>query len=247
VLRVNSPGGSAFASDVVARAVARLRAAGKPVVVSMGDVAASGGYYIAAPADAIFAEPSTTTGSIGIFSYKLDVAGLMRSLSLHTEVYRRGPHADAASPYRPWTAEERAAAAQKIRHLYNLFLGTVGAGRRRAGVDAARADELGRGHVYTAAQAQRLGLVDELGGATAAIDRAAVLGRIPLEPDESPELLVLPRPKTSLLKLVTGLEANTEAPTLSPALRAALRMLGPYLFAPAAAEQARLPFDLDPN
>ena len=245
VLRVNSPGGSAFASDVVARAVSRLRAAGKPVVASMGDVAASGGYYISAPADAIFAEPSTTTGSIGIFGYKLDIAGLMRGLFLHTEVYRRGPHADAASPYRPWTADERVIAQKKIRHLYELFLGTVAAGRRRSGIDGPRADELGRGHVYTAAQAQTLGLVDALGGATAAVDRAAALGRIPLEADEAPELLVLPRPTTSLLKLVTGAEATADPETLAPALRSAVRPLAPYLFGPGEGVEARLPFDLN--
>ena len=121
-----------------------------------------------------------------------------------------------------------------------------GGGRRRAGVDAARADQLGRGHVYTAAQARPLGLVDELGGATAAIDRAVILGRVPLEPDETPELLVLPRPKTSLLKLVTGLEASAPS-TLAPPLRSTLRLLGPYLFSPPAPEQARLPFDLEMN
>jgi protease-4 len=255
VLRVNSPGGSAFASDVVARAVIRLRAAGKPVVASMGDVAASGGYYISAPADAIFAEPSTTTGSIGIFGYKLDVAGLMSSLSLRTEVYRRGPHADAASPFRPWTPDERSSAERKIRHLYGAFLETVAAGRKRTGLDVARVDELGRGHVYTAAQARTLHLVDELGGVTAAIDQAVSLGHIPIDMDESPDLLILPRPATSLLKLATGLAqidtvatagaAAPETPALSPQLRTAGRLLAPYLFGPGEGVEARLPYDLE--
>jgi protease IV len=252
VLRVNSPGGSAFASDVVARAVVRLRAAGKPVVASMGDVGASGGYYISAPTDAIFAEPSTTTGSIGIFGYKLDVAGLMTSLSLHTEVYRRGPHADAASPYRPWTPDERASAERKIRHLYGAFLQTVAAGRKREGLNVARVDELGRGHVYTAAQARPLGLVDELGGVTAAIDRAVTLGQISIDHDEAPELLVLPRPVTSLLNLATGLaqaetgtDVATEPTVASSPLRPAGRLLGPYLLGPGEGIEARLPYDLE--
>lgn len=247
VLRVNSPGGSAFASDVIARAVARVRAAGKPVVVSMGDVAASGGYYIAAPSDAIFAEPSTTTGSIGIFGYKLDVSGLLAKLSLSTEVTTRGPHADAMLPFRPWTPQEREAAQQKIRHLYQMFLSTVATGRQRSGLTVDRVDQLGRGHVYTGAQAKALGLVDELGGVTAAIDRAVALSDIPLRPGEAPELLVLPRPHASLLKRLAGFAqvSDEEPPKLAAPLRPLIRLLGPYLFGPGEGIEARLPFELE--
>ena len=246
VLRVNSPGGSAFASDVIARAVARVRAAGKPVVVSMGDVAASGGYYIAAPSDVIFAEPSTTTGSIGIFGYKLDVSGLLAKLSLSTEVTTRGPHADAMLPFRPWTPEERAAAQQKIRHLYEMFLSTVATGRQRSGLTVDRVDQLGRGHVYTGAQAKALGLVDELGGVTAAIDRAVALSDIPLRPGEAPDLLILPRPSGSLLKrLASFAQVSDDPPRISASLRPLLRLIGPYLFGPGEGIEARLPFELD--
>ena len=249
VLRVNSPGGSAFASDVIARAVARVRAAGKPVVVSMGDVAASGGYYIAAPSDAIFAEPSTTTGSIGIFGYKLDVSALMAKLSLSTEVTTRGAHADAMLPFRPWTPEERQAAQQKIRHLYEMFLSTVASGRRRSGLTVDRVDELGRGHVYTGAQAKALGLVDELGGVTAAIDRAVALSDIPLRPGEAPDLLVLPRPSGSLLKRIASFaqvgEAGEETPRIAASLRPLIRLIGPYLFGPGEGIEARLPFEIE--
>ena len=259
VLRVNSPGGSAFSSDVVARAVARLRAQGKPVVVSMGDVAASGGYYIAAPANTIFAEPSTTTGSIGIFGYKIDVAGLMAALSLKTEVYRRGPHADALSPFRPWTPDERAQAEKKLRHLYDMFLATVAEGRKGKGLTPARVDELGRGHVYTGAQAKALGLVDELGGLTAAIDRASSLTGLAQVGPEGPELLLLPRPSTSILQKMAGLsealgidggEAAPEqaVPTaFGRPFRPALRLVAPYLFGAGEGVEARLPFDLDIN
>ncbi len=246
VLRVNSPGGSAFASDVIARAVARVRAAGKPVIVSMGDVAASGGYYIAAPSDAIFAEPSTTTGSIGIFGYKLDVSGLLAKLSLSTEVTTRGPHADALLPFRPWTPEERQAAQEKIRHLYEMFLSTVATGRQRSGLTVARVDELGRGHIYTGAQAKALGLVDEMGGVAAAIDRAVALSGIPLAAGEVPELLVLPRPGASLLKrLANFAEVSDSPPPITASLRPLIRLLGPYLFGPGEGIEARLPFEIE--
>jgi len=246
VLRVNSPGGSAFASDVIARAVARVRAAGKPVVVSMGDVAASGGYYIAAPSDAIFAEPSTTTGSIGIFGYKLDVSGLLAKLSLSTEVTTRGPHADAMLPFRPWTPDERQAAQQKIRHLYEMFLSVVATGRQRSGLTVERVDQLGRGHVYTGAQAKALGLVDELGGVTAAIDRAVALSDIPLRSGEAPELLVLPRPSGSLLKrLASFAHVADEPPPIAASLRPLIRLIGPYLFGPGEGVEARLPFEIE--
>jgi protease-4 len=259
VLRVNSPGGSAFASDVIARAVQKVRKAGKPVVVSMGDVAASGGYYIAAPADAIFAEPSTVSGSIGIFAYKVDVQKLLSTLGLAVETMRRGQHADYLSPYRPWTDEERQLTADKIRHFYDLFVATVVDGRRphAQGLTPARVDELGRGHVWTGAQAQRLGLVDQLGGVGAAIDLAARLGHVPLGHDQQPELVLLPPAIASPLQRLAGLAQVEGAdgdgqgrPTLDAALAklggaSALRLLAPFLFSNASNIQARLPYDLE--
>jgi len=258
VLRVNSPGGSAYSSDVVARAVSRVRAQGKPVVVSMGDVAASGGYYIAAPADVIFADPSTTTGSIGIFGFKLDVTGLADALSVKTEVYRRGAHADALSPFRRWTAEERVQTEKKLRHLYDLFLDVVARGRHRNGLTVARVDELGRGRVFTGAQAKAVGLVDELGGIAAAIDRASQLAGLASRANdpEGPELLVLPRPNSSLLRQLAGVSESLGLvdpltgdemlpPTVGPALRPVLKLLAPYLFGPGEGVEARLPFEID--
>ena len=142
---MNSPGGSAFGSDVVAREIKSLRAAGKPIVVSMGDLAASGGYYISAPADVIYAEPSTLSGSIGVFGYKVDAQKLLGTLGINVETYRRGAHADFLSPYRPWTPEEHALAEQQIRHLYQLFVATVAEGRA-AGASPRRAStSWGRG------------------------------------------------------------------------------------------------------
>ena len=207
VLRVNSPGGSAFSSDAVARAITRLRAAGKPVVTSMGDVAASGGYYIAAPTDEMFAQPSTTTGSIGVFAFKLDLARLLAMLSLNVEVLRRGPHADQQAPYRPWTPEEREIAERRMRHMYEMFVETVASGRQSRGLTAAKVDEVGRGHVWTGAQARMHGLVDGFGGVIAALDRAASLGRVPLRFDEEPDLVVLPRSSKTILQTLADLDA----------------------------------------
>ena len=252
VLRVNSPGGSAFASDVVARVVTKLRRAGKPVVVSMGDIAASGGYYIAAPADAIFAEPSTLSGSIGIFGYKVDVRKLMATLGIGVETNRRGAHADYHSIYRPWTDGEIKIAAEKIRYFYELFLGTVAEGRHARGLTRARVDEIGRGHVWTGAEAQGLGLVDEMGGVSAAIDLAARLGRVPLERSGLPALAVLPRPQGGLLARLTGLEEDStdlgqllNARLSSAGLTSALRLLAPFLLGAGTGIEARVPYDLE--
>lgn len=270
VLRINSPGGSAHASDVVARAVTRLRNAGKPVIASMGDVAASGGYYVAAPADLILADPSTTTGSIGIYGFKLDVSRLLTALSIGTEVYRRGQHADQLSPFRPWSAEERRMAEHKIRHLYELFVSTVAQGRKSRGLSPERVDELGRGRVYTGASARLNGLVDENGGVIAAIDRAATRGGVPRVADGLPDIVVLPRTRATLVARLAGvsedddeapdgpgdaldaLVARTASPSplgslvpRSPELERAMRFAAPYLLGPAEGVEARLPYDLE--
>jgi protease-4 len=207
VLRVNSPGGSAFASDVIARAITRVRTAGKPVIVSMGDYAASGGYYISAPADAIFAEPSTITGSIGIFSFKVDVEKVLTKVGVSVETYRRGAHADLLSPFRPWTDDERKLVAEKIRYLYDLFLTTVGNGRKAKGVTAERANDLGRGQVWTGAQALGLGLVDRSGGVIPAIERAAEMARLRPDRGPLPELVVWPRPRSTIVEKALGIAA----------------------------------------
>jgi protease-4 len=259
VLRVNSPGGSAFASDVLARAIVKVREAGKPVVVSMADLAASGGYYISAPANVIYAEPSTVTGSIGIFGFKVDVGRLMNLLGVSVETYRRGTHADFQSPYRPWTDAELKIAADKIRHLYDLFVDTVATGRKSRGLTPARVDELGRGQIWTGALAQGFGLVDRMGGVSPAIDEAARLGRAPLGPDQLPDIEVLPRPPGGLLHLVTGLATEVDAatgaapppPALMPAAlatpegRAAARLVAPLFIGGGTGYLARLPFDIE--
>jgi protease-4 len=246
VLRVNSPGGSALASDRIARAVVRLHAK-KPVIVSMGDVAASGGYYVAAPADEIFASPATTTGSIGIFGLKIDLETLLGKLGLTSEVYRRGSHADMSSPYRGWSADERKIMEGHLRSMYQLFLDTVAAGRSSRGIDAARADQLGRGRVWTGGQALEVRLVDRLGGFSDALDEAVRLGGVPRGPGGVPELVVLPRPLSSPLQALMQLQGVAEQPPglLDRYQRTVTRLLGPLILGAKDGIEARLPYDLE--
>jgi protease-4 len=257
VLRVNSPGGSAFASDVIARAVLKIREAGKPVIVSMGDTAASGGYYMSAPADLIFANPSTITGSIGIFAVKVNAAKLANLLGVNVETNRRGAHADYLSPYRPWDEAELKMVMDKMQYLYGQFIETVANGRASRGLTVARVDEVGRGQVWTGALAQSAGLVDKLGGLGDAIDEAVRRSGVPVGRDKVPEIHVLPRaPLGFVRKLVSGADGLTgsvpaPAPMLGPAalltpeLRAALRLLAPTLLVGGSGYQARMPYDIE--
>jgi len=136
VLRVNSPGGSAFASERIVRALLRLKQKGRPVVVSFGDVAASGGYYVATAGDMIFAEPSTLTGSIGVFAFKIDLTGLMRRFGVFEERASRGLPSEPFSPYHPWTDGERRSMEGSIQHIYQTFLSRVVEARRKKGLDS---------------------------------------------------------------------------------------------------------------
>ncbi len=235
VLRVNSPGGSALASDRIARVLQRLRKLGKPVLASLGDVAASGGYYVAAPASEIFASPSTLTGSIGIFGFKVNLQGLLGHLGIASETYKRGAHADLLSIGHGWDDEERALISGRMEQMYRRFLDTVAEGRASRGVSAARADELGRGRVWTGSQAAGVGLVDRMGGLSAAIDEAARRGRVPVGPGGLPELVVLPRPGSSVLDALSRV----------PGGRATVRLLLPLLAEGGIGVLARLPYDIE--
>jgi len=188
VVRIDSPGGSALASDVLARELEKT-AQVKPVLCSLGDVAASGGYFIAAACSRIYAAPSTLTGSIGIFSGKFDVSGLAGKLGVSFETYERGTHAGIESMYRPYTDEERTQILSKLRYYYARFVAQVARGRK---LTPAAVDAVGRGHVWSGDAALQRGLVDEFGGlmdAVAEAKRRAGLGendRVTLEamPDE---------------------------------------------------------------
>jgi protease-4 len=189
VLRIDSPGGSAVASDVIWREVCRLGESGKPVVVSMGDVAASGGYYIACPAAVVVALPSTLTGSIGVLGGKLVAGNLLHRLGVTTGTVQQGDRALMYSSRRGFSEDERARFGVIIDAVYDDFVAKVAAGRRRP---VAEIEAVARGRVWTGRDASEAGLVDELGGLRDAVriareradlpDDAPVLGAIRIPP-----------------------------------------------------------------
>jgi protease-4 len=221
VLRVESPGGSAVASEVIWREVSRLRESGKPVVVSMGDVAASGGYYIACPAEVIVALPATLTGSIGVLGGKLVVDGLLERVGVNTGRVQRGARAFMYSFRGGFSEDERARFAVTIDAIYNDFVGKVAAGRNRP---VAEIEAVARGRVWTGRDAAEAGLVDELGGLRDAVriareradlpEDAPVLGAIRIPP-----LARLGRPKNSE-------DPRTWVGTAWPGLRELVAALG---------------------
>lgn len=190
VLRVDCPGGSAVGSDVVWREVDLARRE-KPVVVSMSDVAGSGGYWISMAATRIVAQPQTLTGSIGVLAGKFSMEGLFEKLGVTTEKLAYGEKADIFSPFRPFTPEERKVLKQEILWTYDQFLDKVAAGR---GLARDEVDEAGKGRVWTGRQALDLGLVDELGGLTTAIDLAKEEAGIPA--GEEVRLVIWPKKRS---------------------------------------------------
>ncbi|NLO05095.1 MAG: signal peptide peptidase SppA [candidate division WS1 bacterium] len=179
VLRINSPGGSPAASQEIYTEVMRL-AKEKPVVVSMADVAASGGYYIAAPAHRIVADPSTVTGSIGVRMEVLQYTGLMEKLGIEARNMTSGPYKDTGSPLREMREDERQLLQSIIDDMYRQFVRDVSVARK---MKLERVRELADGRVYTGEEAVRVGLVDELGNFYRAVEIAAGMGGIEGEPD----------------------------------------------------------------
>lgn len=179
VLRINSPGGSAPASQEVGTEIKKLRASGKVVVASMGDMAASGGYWLAAVTERIWANPATLTGSIGVYIPYANWQELYNKIGIHSEKIKSGPHKDILSPERPMTPEERAIIQVMVDELYGQFVAVVAEGRK---MDPARVRQLADGRIYTGSQAKDLGLVDELGTMYDAIDGAAALAGIAGKP-----------------------------------------------------------------
>ncbi|HVD94199.1 MAG TPA: signal peptide peptidase SppA [Vicinamibacterales bacterium] len=195
VLRVDSPGGSAIASDVIWREVLLTRNQ-KPLIASMSDVAASGGYYIAMPAHAIVAEPSTLTGSIGVVLTKFVIDGTLKKLGINMEGVSQGKFADMYSPVRPFSPEERARMMENMQATYDTFVEKAAQGRNTT---PERIDAIGQGRVWTGRQAKEIGLVDELGG----LDRAVALAkqRAKIAQDAEVELVIYP-PKKSFYDIV---------------------------------------------
>ena len=204
VLRVESPGGGIAPSQEIHDAVRRT-AQVKPVVVSMGAVAASGGYYISAPATKIVANPGTATGSIGVIVQFQEIHGLFSRLGLRTRVVKSGPLKDAGSPFREMTEQDRAVFQALVEDLFQQFVDAVAQGR---GMDRDAVLALADGRVYSGRQALELGLVDRLGGFWDAVDLARDLAGLRGEP----RLEYRRRKKRGLLRWLLGEEAGALDP-----------------------------------
>jgi protease IV len=234
VLRIDSGGGSARASELIWGAVEELKAQ-KPVVVSMSDVAASGGYYIAAGATKIFAHEDTLTGSIGVVGGRIAPAQALAKLGINTYPMGRGKHATIMASLRPWSDDEKALIRGHMEAIYSTFVGRVATGRK---MTADQVRPLAQGRVWTGTRAKELGLVDEIGGLDAAVAEAKKLAKL----DPASELEVYP-PSPTLRDLLAGW-GQVSAPLglslgLEGQLLAELRALDPQI-ADAAAHLLRL-------
>ena len=198
VLRIDSPGGSGLASDIIWRAIEAAKAK-KPIVVSMSDVAASGGYYIACNANKIVAEPSTITGSIGVVGGKPVIKGFYDWIGVSNEYVMRGKNAGMFRETEKFNDAERAKFEEFLRNTYEDFISKVGKGRNK---DKAYIDSIGQGRVWTGAQGKEKGLVDEYGGLDKAIEIAKQLANIPA--DKSIQRVILPQPPTFFEQLMSA-------------------------------------------
>lgn len=197
VLRINSPGGSIGAVQEIYEEVNRLKEKGKKVVVSMGDVGASGAYYIACAADKIVANPGTITGSIGVLMSMGNMEELFRKIGIKVEVIKRGKHKDIGSLSREMTAEEKKLLQGLIDDAYDQFLHVVIEGRN---LRKSKAEKIAQGQVFTGRQAKDLGLVDEIGNFQDAVRLAGKLAGIPGEP----KVIELPKPFPGILGIFSS-------------------------------------------
>ena len=215
VMRVDSPGGSALASDLIWRATQRT---GKPVIVSMGNVAASGGYYISMGADRILAEPGTVTGSIGVVGGKFDMGGLYDKIGLSTEIISRGDNSGIFSSLDKFNDSERDVLESMMNEVYDIFTAKASSGR---GMDLEALKKLAGGKVYTGRVAKRLGLIDEVGTLADAVSQAKTMGGIGA--DDEVRIKVYPEPENPLEALFGGdMDQQREARVTLPAAAAAL-------------------------
>ncbi|MCB9723878.1 MAG: signal peptide peptidase SppA [Spirochaetaceae bacterium] len=201
VLRIDSPGGSALASELIWRALEQARAKGKPVVASFSDVAASGGYYVASAADRIVSPPGTLTGSIGVFALRPTVGGLLEKLDIGIDSVTRGRHADFLLSSEKLSPAALARLDTSVQDTYQLFLSRVANGRA---LSVERVDEIAQGRVWTGRQAHERGLVDRLGGLYEAVRVAKELaGR---SPDDDVFLVPFPKQKSLTQQLVEAFQ-----------------------------------------
>ena len=239
VLRINSPGGSALTSDIIWREI-QLAKEKKPVVVSMGNVAASGGYYIAVGADKIYAEPTTITGSIGVFGTIPNITELAADIGINAEQVGTNKNSVEYSLFEPMTDDFRNVVLESIEQTYDTFLQRVSQGR---GITVAEADSLGQGRVWSGVDAKRLGLVDELGTLEEAIAEAANLAGL-----ETYGIKKFPKYKSGLERFLEDMsgaqtkqqlieeEIGTETYTILKQIKSVMEQKG---------VQARMPFVLD--
>ncbi len=203
VLRVNSPGGSALASDVIWREMVLAKKA-KPVIVSMSDVAASGGYYISCAADTIVCEPNTITGSIGVFGLLFNAQKLLNNkLGITFDTVKTGRFAGIGSPTRPLTTEERNIVQEEVERIYDTFITHVSDGRK---ISKAEVDSIGQGRIWTGIDAKRLGLVDVLGGIGTAIEIAAKKANL-----DSYRTIAMPEGEDFIKKFIEDLSDDISA------------------------------------
>ncbi|HEX7401378.1 MAG TPA: signal peptide peptidase SppA [candidate division Zixibacteria bacterium] len=214
VFRVDSPGGEGIASDVILREIIKTKGV-KPFIVSMSDVAGSGGYWISSAADTIVSMPASYTGSIGVISGKLSFQGLYQKIGLNIETVKRGKHADIFSSTRQFNAEEREIMQRQIKEFYSEFVQRVARGRK---MSEAEVDSIGRGRVWTGRQAQRNGLVDLLGGLDLALAIAREKAGLP--EDSEVEIVSFPERKFSLsISLGTMLSSSPDVQSILDELK----------------------------
>ena len=220
IFRIDSPGGSALASDLVWRATQRAREKGKPVIASFSDVAASGGYYVACGADRIVSQPATLTGSIGVVVLRPVLAGLFEKLGVGVEAMTRGEHADLLLGSRRLSPRTRRWLRADVRDAYQTFVGRVAEGRE---LTPEAVDAIGQGRVWTGAQAFDVGLVDALGGLrTAVLEAKSAVG---LDADADVVLISYPPPKSLAEQIADALGASARATLPSLSLPSTVRQL----------------------
>jgi protease-4 len=227
VLRVDSPGGSALASDLIWKATVEAK---KPIIVSMGAVAASGGYYIACGSERIFAEPGTITGSIGVISMKMVTGPVFEKVGVNTEIVKRGKHSDFMTTDRLFTDEERQIMVTMMTDVYDTFLSRVMEGRKKAGREIALEDlkKIAGGRIWTGRTAKELGLVDEVGTLDDAI--AYAKKKVGLENSADVELYIQPKGKGSFLDSLFDAQVTSRLRSLIttvPGLAKHLQVLEP--------------------
>lgn len=206
VIRVDSPGGSALASDLIWHEVKQTQEQ-KPTIVSMSDVAASGGYYISAAATEIVAQPGTITGSIGVLGGKLNLKGIYNKVGLTKDIITRGKNADIYSDYSNFSQSERQKIEKMLHKVYDDFVNKVAEGRQKTYDEI---HQIAQGRVWTGQQAKELGLIDWLGGLDTAL--AIAKKHVSISHDEPIEIITLPKPKPLLEILMEDFEANLQVP-----------------------------------